>query len=271
MYEQHKIQISSPGSITKEDWEYYCSFEVNDYINDILDSLKNKNRFFVDERFLKLIYHFLFDNNSIYQSQKYLESGMILYRARIYEKEDKSERYFAQKKYGRFKGYNKKDSGMPPVGMNVGAGRINPSNIRYFYLASDEETAVLEVSPHSKEFISIAKIKTNEHLFLADFSKNWSVISAENKDWEKWINEFILGINVLFSKPCSNSSEYYLCQYISEYIKCWGFDGIIFNSAKNPQPVGSPKGKNITLFNDKKCEVISSKLRYVIKVSVDMN
>lgn len=55
-----------------------------------------------------------------------------------------------------------------------------------------------------------------------------------------------------FSKPTNNSDDYIPTQVIAEYIRSLGYDGIRFNSSIHSG------GVNLTIFNYKKCEAISS-------------
>lgn len=159
---------------------------------------------------------------------------------------------------------------MPPKSVKVRPGRVNTKNDRYLYLATDKKTAMLEVSANPNEYISIADIKLKKHILLAYFSKNCSGADVDNEEYSKWINSYILGLDNLFEKPCEEG-DYRLCQYISKHLKKWGFDGVFYNSSKNPLGFKYYEGKNIALFDDQKCEIKSSKLYYVISTDISSN
>lgn len=264
-----RIQIHQPDSITEKDWAYYLDFDPIKLIQNTIDSLRNENRFFVDERFLKLLYHFAFDPGSRYASQLsiYPLDNRVFYRARKYKEIDAKERHDNPNAYGFFQGYDAKNSFVPPVG-TVSEGRINPANIRYLYTCSDEKTSILETRIQPGEYVSIAEIKLRDEVHLVDFSKNYSNIDAESEEKTDWINFFVLGLAGVFQKPYVDNGSYYFCQYVSEYLKNWGFDGIAFRSSMAQVDFG-PVGVNYTFFNYEKCEVVSSKLYYVIRMEVD--
>lgn len=274
-----KIKISMPKKITKDDWKYYLSYTPGQYLYSISNSLKYNNRFFADERFNKLICYCLFDkytgieSNSSYQSQQCLMPILDLsfFRARKYTESDAKERFINREKTGVFQGYDKEGSGAPPQNVCVGEGRVNPENIRYLYIATDIETAALEIAPKAGEYISIATLKLRESVHLFDVSKDFSILEAKTQEQTNWIQKFYSELNTIFQKPYIETGDYYLCQYICEYVKLNGMDGVLYNSSKNPQPSGSGlKGKNITIFNPDKCEVVSSSLHYIIDVKLNM-
>ena len=86
------------NSITDKDWEYYLSFSPWKFIQITSESLKNSNRFFVDERFTKLIFWFIFGQESRYEAQHLVRPNQCLYRARIYDNTNvlTDNRFFSQ-------------------------------------------------------------------------------------------------------------------------------------------------------------------------------
>ncbi len=266
-----KVYMSAPTPITDEDWEFYLQQSPIDYIYSIVDSLKNENRFFVDERFIKLLYTFAFSHGSWYQFQKTIlaESNPIFYRARKYEEKDYNERLNNPEKYGVFQGYNAKDSFVPPPEKKSKAGRINPDDIRYLYTSSDKETSILEARVQPGEYVSIASIRLLDKVLMFDLTRNYSALDASTLEKAKWINSFVLHLAAFFQKPYVDNGTYYFCQYISEYMKNWGFDGIMFRSSMHPTKGWGNDGVNYTFFNYVKCEVQSSKLYHVLRATVE--
>lgn len=265
----NKVKLSAPGRITEEDWNYYLQQSPADYIYSIVDSLKSRNRFFVDERFLKLLYACAFDTGSRFQFQKtlYAQQNLVVYRARKYEENDYEERMQTPENYGNFQGYNAEGSFVPPENKSS-AGRINPDDIRYLYTASDIETSILEVKAQPGEYVSVAQICLKEDVLMFDLTKNHSGIDADTVQKSEWINFFALNLACFFQRPYVDNGSYYFCQYVSEYMKNWGFDGIMFRSSMQPTKAWGNVGINFTFFNYDKCEVRSSKLYHVIRVDV---
>lgn len=77
-------------------------------------------------------------------------------------------------------------------------------------------------------------------------------------------------ISDLFSRPVINDENYYSTQYICEYIKHLGFDGIRFKSSLDSN------GKNYVLFNSvnntsKGYSIINSKVFQVDSIEINYN
>ena len=168
-------------------------------------------------------------------------------------------------KYFPFQGYDAKDSFVPPVGVPVGQGRINPDNIRYLYTSSDVETSILEVRARPDEYVSVADIEITAPLTFIDTAID-SVCWWDNNKKDEWFALFLWALSDLFRQQYVNSGDYYLCQYISEYWKNLGIDGIRFKSAMSRYL--DKEGFNLTVFNYDKCKVTASKLYLVYSMTV---
>lgn len=169
------------------------------------------------------------------------------------------------KKSRRFWGYNQSESDASPRDKASG-GRANPKNISYLYVADDVKTAILEVRPNLKQNVSVATIKINHNLRLFDFCY------VEEDENERGKSLDLSVISEAFSKPnFSGEESYYATQYICEFIREQGFDGIRFFSSLNPE------GRNIVLFDTtvnpltklKNYKIINSKVYSVTKLGID--
>lgn len=217
---------------------------TNKYINslektssDVWDNFKNelkyKNRYFPnDSEFNKKSLKETIDYFKIYN---YSEE---VFRARI----SKDGELIPQERMGK-----------PPVGKSS-QGRANAIGISYLYVASNEETAISEIRPHKGDIVTVAKIKLPERLRLLDirspkntispFDFTDNVLEALYKDidlLERFGEE--LSQPVL---PREAEIEYLSSQYLSELIKHYEFDGLLYKSS-----VGV--GYNIVIFNE--CEL----------------
>ena len=241
---------------TTKDWEYFLSFGTPyQYLDEVAKGLQEQNRYFTDFRFLKLIHWYArYCNNAIS-----LPKGKILYRARLYnEKKDCKE------KDSSFQGYGEEDSFVPPDGKLVPNGRANPDGIVYLYTAHSINTAIAEVYPPLKSEVSVAEIEILEQLTLLSFCFYCASTAGEDTDILAWQRHLVLALARLFNRHYSNSRDYILCQYISEFVKNIGFDGIAFRSSKVIEDRKFPKrDRNYTIFNYQKCKPISSKLYYI--------
>lgn len=262
------VQMSAPPKITADDWKYYLSFDPFDYIQKTVDDLKTQNRFFVDERFQKIIYSYAKTTGVRTLAYAYLKpSDLALFRARIYRESDVRERFDNPEAYGMFQGFDAEGSFVPPAGKTVDPGRINPQNIRYLYTSSNEETCILEVRAKPGEYVSVASVELIEPAVMFDVSKNYASLWDTGDRKQEWYCMFYLALMELFQRAYQETGDYFLCQYISEYLKNWGYDGIMFRSAVNKGYLDG--GINYTFFNYQKCKVVSSKLYYIAKMHVD--
>lgn len=188
----------------------------------------------------------------------------IFYRARIYNPGDP----IGQEP--NFRGYDKAGSFVPPEKIISPAGRINPDGIKYLYTASDIATAIAEVNPHIGNKISVAKITIKQPLHIFNIAINDCGIDVPHfPAASDWLQKFVLGLSLTFQQPYSQNGNYYLCQYISEFVKLWGFDGICHYSSKINADDKDCIGKNYIIFNTDKCEPISSELYYIADMKID--
>ena len=198
----------------------------------------------------------------------FIKPKLELAMAQIYGDKEKFDNYSKayskiMKKKKKCWGYNEKNSDAPSKEI-VGDGRANPSNISYLYVAENIETAIMEVRPIKGQLVSVAKIKIIEDIKLFDFCKDMSTI-----------DNLLAKVNIQiiskkFSEPnCEGNKKYYTTQYLCEYIKELGFDGIKFySSLKN-------NGVNIVLFNTdsktKKYKILNSSVYNIDSIEINFN
>ena len=254
------IQMPPFSPISHEDWNYYLSFQSPlYYFKSVAKDLEEKNRFFTDFRFQKLLY-WCAESKEFQGFSKYaLFKGKILYRARVYEKDRDDEL-----KTSLFEGYGPKGSFIPPSKEFVTDGRINPKRIVYLYCAESPSTAIAEISPLLKTEISVAEIQIIEPINIISFCKLMNISSGKNDLVSKWRRELFIAFTEIFNHSYANSINYLLCQYISEFYKINGYDGIAFRSSRVEMD-HLQENKNIcyTIFNYDKCVPVSSKLYYI--------
>jgi hypothetical protein len=139
----------------------------NEFENEVI----YKNRFFPTSKLIELLKEIMKNNQIV------VEQGTQLYRARIYREDygyskntiasgmqniDNEER--------KFWGYDKDDCGAPSCDKAT-AGRSNPENIAYLYLADNDYTAVSEIRPFIDSKINVATFKVLKDVKILDFSK----------------------------------------------------------------------------------------------------
>lgn len=205
-----------------------------------LDYIKSKNRFFTEQNIQELIIKL---GNF---AQKYcvtvLKNNFDLFRARIYPQVNNGKpSYEGIKEYEKV--FEPKQMGAPPPEKNHG-GRLNPPGIPYLYLSFDEKTAVAEMRPWVGAYICIARFETIRELKILDLTSNLDEKDIHDSDIELFLS-WSSGLQLAFSEPVSGDDikAYTPTQYLAEYFKSLGFDGIKYKS------VMKYNGVNLAIFN----------------------
>lgn len=185
-----------------------------------------------------------------------LPAGTIMYRSRIIC--DKS--MIANK--APFWGYDADNSFIPPRSVTKDM-RANYRYIPYLYCSSLGYTSIAEVRPRLGENVSLAHVQAEESLHLLDFRRlnMRSTMSAKKC-------QLFADLAMLYSKPVTTEEDailYIPTQYIAEYVKNIGYDGIVYNSSLTPEFEYANIDEshllgacNIVVFNYNKCKVVAS-------------
>lgn len=154
-------------------------------------------------------------------------ANTILFRARI------NETNFTDREREKTP-FSPEEMGPPPPQL-AKPGRINPEGIPYLYCAGNLDTAGAELRPWKGAHLTIAEIKINYDITIAD-------LTSECKD-EVW-NLFFDELSHSFSTqwPPELKLNYLITQYFSEHFKAAGLRGVKYGSEFN---VG---GENYALF-----------------------
>ena len=139
--------------------------------------------------------------------------------------------------------------GAPPREISA-HGRANPAGIPYLYLSSIPTTAVAEIRPHTGENACIAHFQTPPDLSVIDLRSPRHTVSPVDFGDEQEIGylrsdlRFLTRLGDELTRPViprSAAIDYVPSQYLCEFIKKCGYDGVIYNSS-----VG--EGINLALF-----------------------
>lgn len=255
------IQTIKNTPITNNEWDRLIQKGDIAYINDVIQSLKTKNRFFGNELLLQLVYQYITDYFTSYAVLTQLNKGDILYRARIYTDPDGEKRQMDESD-NLFKGYSAEQSFISPC---PGENRCSPQYIPYLYTSREIGTCIAEVNPTVEDYVSVAHILVKEPLRLINMDIDITAAYDARDLRARWINSFILTLAGCFEHP-AKEGHYLIYQYVSEFIKQLGYDGIVFQSSK-----GDRIGRNYTIFSYEKCMPVASKIYKISGMKYEFN
>jgi hypothetical protein len=172
----------------------------------------------------------------------------------------KSKKYFRARISDTAEGFNKEQMSNPPV-EKAKAGRANPLGISYLYIANDLKTTLYEARASLFDYVTVGYFRLKEDLKVVNLRGNTydPVFLAEQGELEDFLIHlpFITKLEQELSKPrrrSDNELDYLPTQYLSEFIKSLGFDGVEYQSSFYPS------GYNIAIFNPSKFECISTEV-----------
>jgi hypothetical protein len=167
--------------------------------------------------------------------------------------------------------YEMNEMGAPPKNLAT-HGRANPAGIPYLYLASTELTAVSEIRPHTGEEASVAEFIIPDGLSIADLRDPRLTVSPFILSDESEISllrqdiEFLEKLGEELTRPViprSAAFDYIPSQYLCEYVKVCGYDGVMYRSS-----VGD--GINVALFDPGRANGVSVRSLKVSRVLVNL-
>ncbi|QUP57924.1 RES domain-containing protein [Ralstonia nicotianae] len=214
------------------------------------DELLHKNRYFLDEsldtdRLRELLGHLLADG-----------LPAAWYRARIMASDTP---------------YPIDEMGAPPKHFAT-HGRANPAGIPYLYLGSGPETAVAEIRPHTGEMACVAEFRITGSLAAIDLRNPRQLVSPFVLADAGAIGQLRADIPFLerlgeeLTRPVlprSAAIDYIPSQYLCEFIKKSGYDGVVYRSSVS-------SGMNLALFDPDKAAAGAVTQYSVSRVSVDV-
>lgn len=150
-------------------------------------------------------------------------------------------------------------------------GRANPAGIPYLYLASTIVTCISEVRPHTGEIACVAEFTTGNDLELVDLRSPRATISpfilTDNEAGQmRYDLTFLERLGRELTRPVRPQAaafDYTPSQYLCEFIKKCGYDGVVYSSSVSD-------GINLALFNPQNATISEITQHSVSRVSVDV-
>ena len=266
----------------KEDWMMFPNMDIansNRLLSDILDDgeivrkkyvpseLCNTDRLHVWECLKEeLMYENRFFPSTLINEDRLTE---LLSQLLIYSRELTGQWYRAR--IQKDESYKPEEMGAPPKRL-ASQGRANPAGIPYLYLASTQETSVSEIRPHTGEKASVAVFLMPKHLKFIDLRNPRKSISPFILGDENEIArlrgdiDFLVRLGHELTRPVLPhvaAIDYIPSQYLCEFIKKCGYDGVIYRSSV-------ADGINLALFNSKIIAPQEVSTYQISKVSVSI-
>jgi hypothetical protein len=187
----------------------------------------------------------------------------------ITESDSIADRWYRARLMSGDRAFPLEEMGAPPAHL-AGHGRANPAGIPYLYLGSDPNTAISEVRPHTGERATIARFELPE-LKLVDVRDPRTLVSPfllDDSEVTKLRQDLPLleRLGEELTRPVIPSGapfEYIPSQYLCEFMKQSGFDGVAYRSS-----VG--QGVNVAVFNPSVARAIDLEEATVTAVTVEI-
>lgn len=215
--------------------------QIHSIWEDFKEEIKSVNRYHIKNTIdLNKLANF-FKHESFYKT---IKKGRIFYRCRISDKN----------------GFPTEKMGNPPKELATG-GRANPKGISYLYVADVVETSLYETRASLFDYVTVGEFRLKEDLKILNLRnpKDDPIPWAENEAIEDFLTyvPFIQTLQKEISLPIRKRDkqlDYIPTQYISEFIKSLGFDGVEYQSSLYKD------GYNLAIFNPEKLECIATKV-----------
>ncbi len=216
---------------------------------DFSNSLKHENRFH-SSKFNADVFV-----TSLSSVVKIHRSGELFYRARIAK--DAS-------------GYECDKMGAPPLEKRT-AGRVNPEGIGILYLSLEKETVLNEIRANVFDYVTIGTFRTKRDLRVVNLS---DLVKISPFDHIDTLERFALNRDLFhelskeIAKPLRRSDstlEYLPTQYISEFVKSQGYDGVEYDSTLRNS------GHNLALFDLDAAECVCVKTIEISGIDYSFN
>lgn len=238
-----KVTIRELFSV--DEMEHKCILKTHSW-DDFCYNIKHVNRFHSQQVNFKQLRNLL--ENMLVD----IPAGSLrLYRSRICD----------EKSY--MKGYPSGKMGVPPIPLTT-AGRTNSEGIQCLYLASDVETTFHEVRARDNDHVSVGEFQQVKDLKIADLSLFDKIGPFSIPDFD--MTWFAINIDIIrkigdeIAMPMrrfDSALDYIPTQYICDYVKHLGYDGIKYKSTL------VENGINYAIFDEKKFECVKVQVVHI--------
>lgn len=194
--------------------------------------------------------------------ERTIKQGEKLYRCRVIHADSKL--------HGKHPYYGfDADGSLAPPWKSAKDMRASYRYIPYLYCANHPYLSLVEVRPRIGARVSVAEIVVEKDIRLLDFT-----MSDKPKGMDSVKKNLFHDLSLLYSKPVSEDDEiidYIPTQYIAEYAKRLGYDGIIYMSSLTPEINESNLDRfNVVIFDYKTvCKITKTNVVEVMENNVE--
>lgn len=202
----------------------------NDRWEDFVNEIKRENRFHAQKINIDILEVFLKCTRKVYRK------GEVFYRAR---------------QCFTLEGFKPSKMGPPPHD-KASAGRVNAEGVSVLYLSDSEETTLYETRAGIYDYVTVGKFILQKDIEVVDLAGIDKISPFVGIDRGFDITKYAINIEHLktisreIARPLRRQDsllDYLPTQFISDYIKRRGYDGIEFSSAIRQ------KGTNYAIFD----------------------
>lgn len=236
-----------------DEMESKCILKTNTW-DDFCHHIKHVNRFHSQQVNFKQLKNLL--DNMVVD----IPAGTLrLFRSRICDEES------------YLKGYSIEKMGVPPVSLTT-AGRTNSEGIQCLYLANDEETTFHEVRARDNDHVSVGEFHQVKDLKIVDLSLFDKIGPFSIPDFD--MTWFAINIDIIRKignevampmRRFDRALDYVPTQYICDYVKHLGYDGIRYKSTL------VKGGINYAVFDEKKFKCVGVKVVHIGNIQYEWN
>lgn len=285
IYERDDVDGKLLVEWLKEDWGMFTHPRMDiahskDLLGDILDNGEIARRKFSPSDICKtdtLVRWETFREELMHQNRFFPDAQIDLDRLKDLlsrlglDKEEVPERWYRARLQEGSDSYTLKEMGAPP-NTKASHGRANPPGIPYLYLGSASKTAIAELRPHTSEKATVAEFAIPKDLKIVDLRDPRKQISPFVLEDIKEIAllrgdiGFLERLGEELTRPVlpqGAAIDYLPSQYLCEYVKKCGYDGVLYKSSVSD-------GVNLALFYPAKAKGVSVATYLVSSVAVEV-
>jgi hypothetical protein len=227
--------------------KYTANDSVVDWAN-FVNEIKSENRFFIQKNaIVRDVVRELLNRHT-----KTIKAGTVLFRGRISDTEN---------------GFPLEKLFQPPRDKAT-PGRANPEGISYLYLAKERETTLYEIGASLNDYVCIGEFELLEDIKIVVLREVQNISPfLEDVNLEEYVKnkDILTQFGIALSTPLrsfDSSREYLPTQYLCEYVKSLGIDGVEYASAMNKG------GTNYAIFDGNKFKCVNKTMVVVKEISV---